>query len=151
MKGLKVFTMLATATLLFVGFQPRAKASDLDSKMILTLDAPVEVPGSDVARVIPPGTYVFRVMNFVDQNIVTVSNADETHVVATILAVPDFRYHTSASPVVRFGENAAGSPAAIREIFYPGNSYGWAFVYPKAPAMQTAKANKRNVLCKVEG
>lgn len=133
--------MLATAALLVVAFQPRAKASDLDNKMTLTLDAPMEVPGSDVARVVPAGTYVFRVMNFVDQDVVTIFNADETQVVATVLAVPDFRYHASASPVVKFGENAPGSPAAIRGIFYPGNSYGWAFVYPKAQAMQIAKEN----------
>ena len=63
---------------------------------------------------------------FVDQSKLT----DGSHVYATLLTIPDKRSTPTDEPVVTFVERAAGSPEAIRSIFYPGETTGMEFVYP---------------------
>ena len=48
--------------------------------------------------------------------------------------------------VMTFRERAAGSPEAIRAWFYPGNSWGQEFVYPKTRAIELAKETNEPVL-----
>src|SRR5262249_7430378 len=43
-------------------------------------------------------------------------------------------------------ERAAGAPPAIKSWFYPGNSIGEEFVYPRSQAMKIARANHEPVL-----
>jgi Tol biopolymer transport system component len=151
MKPIKLFTILLPLVLLFVAFQPSAKGSEWDKKITITIDAPVEVPGVDEIKVVDPGTYVFKVMdNSADRNIVQIWSADESQLITTILAVQDYRPQPADSPIVKFGENVSGAPQAIREVFYPGDAYGWEFVYPRGRALKIAKANNRNVLSKTE-
>jgi hypothetical protein len=47
--------------------------------------------------------------------------------------------------VINFGEVPVGSPEAIRAWFYPGNTIGNEFVYPKSRATVLAKAAKTAV------
>jgi hypothetical protein len=58
------------------------------------------------------------------------------------MAIPDYRLRTTEQTVIKFNEVPRGSPQAIRAWFYPGNNVGQEFVYPKARAMQLAKASK---------
>jgi len=128
--------------LLTVSSPPDAKADTWDKRTELTFSAPVELPGV----VLAPGTYVFKLLDSLsDRNIVQVFNKDETKLFATILAVPDYRVTLPSKTVVRFEERASGSPEAIKEWFYPGDSYGQEFVYPKSRAVQLAKATNQNV------
>jgi hypothetical protein len=54
----------------------------------LTFNEPVEVPGA----VLTPGTYWFTLADSdSDRNIVDIWNADRTHLIRTILAIPDYR------------------------------------------------------------
>ena len=41
------------------------------------------------------------------------------------------RMTATGEPVVTFEEGAAGSPDAIRAIFYPGETFGFRFMYPE--------------------
>ena len=45
-----------------------------------------------------------------------------------------------------FRERAAGEPEALRAWFYPGRNWGEEFVYPKAKAIELAKATNTPVL-----
>ena len=45
-----------------------------------------------------------------------------------------------------FEERPAGSPQAMKAWFYPGNSTGEEFIYPKKQAVAIAKANHEPVL-----
>ena len=151
MKPNKALAVLLPLALLFVAFQPSAKGSEWDQKMTVTLEAPVEVPGVGQIKVIDPGTYVFKLMDrSTARNIIQIWNADETQLITTILALPDYREQPPDAPIVKFGENAAGAPVAVREVFYPGDNYGWEFVYTRARAIKIAKANRRNVLSKTD-
>jgi hypothetical protein len=109
-----------------------AIADEWNKETKLEFSAPVEVPG----KVLTPGKYTFRLLDSEsDRNIVEIYSEDANgnqKLVATILAVPDYRQDTPDKPIVNFEERAAGSPEAIRSWFYPGDNMGWEFVYSKA-------------------
>lgn len=121
---------------------PQAKADEWNQKTIFTFSGPVEIPG----KVLQPGTYVFKLADSMsDRNIVEVFNKDENHLYGIFLAIPDYRLKPADKPIITFEERATGSPEAVKAWFYPGEDYGHDFVYPKAKAVELAKANKQPV------
>ena len=142
---MKTFTRSLTVVCLFalsLFVLPGASADDWNRKTLVTFSAPFEVPGVG-AQVLPAGTYVFKVLNSLsgqDRHIVQVLNQDETHIFTTILAIPNYRLKLTDKTVMTFQERAEGQPQAIRAWFYPGRKYGEEFVYPKAKAIELAKA-----------
>lgn len=142
MKALRLLTAVIAVLLLQAMFGSPARASDIDKLTIFTFSAPVELPGITL----PAGTYVFKVLDtFSDRNVVQVFDKDRTHLYATFLTISDYRLQPSEKPIVRFSETAAGGPPAVKEWFYPGDTNGWAFVYPKSRAVELAKASKQAV------
>lgn len=120
----------------------QAKADEWNQKTIFTFSGPVEIPG----RILDAGTYVFKLMDSPsDRNIVQVFNKNENHLYGTFLAVPDYRLKPAGKAIITFDERPAGSPEAVRAWFYPGENYGHQFVYPKAKAVELAKANNQPV------
>ena len=75
-----------------------------------------------------------------DRHIVQILNADETHIFTTAIAIPNYRLKSTEKTVMTFQERAEGQPQALRAWFYPGRKYGEEFVYPKAKAIELAKA-----------
>jgi len=121
---------------------PGASADDWNRKTLVTFSAPFEVPGVG-AQVLPAGTYVIKVLNSLsgqDRHIVQILNADETHIFTTAIAIPNYRLQSTDKTVMTFQERAEGQPQALRAWFYPGRKYGEEFVYPKAKAIELAKA-----------
>jgi hypothetical protein len=97
--------------------------------------------------VLAPGTYVFKIMDSQsNRHIVQVFNKDENEIYATILAIPNVRLEPTDKVVITFRETPAGQPFALRAMFYPGRTWGEEFVYPKAKAVELAKATKEPVL-----
>jgi len=107
---------------------PIAHAGQWDKQTLVTFSNPVQVPG----RVLPAGTYVFKVANSQDRHVVQIFTRNQQQVLATIEAVPDYRAQTSDKPVISFEERPSGEPEALRSWFYPGENYGIHFVYPKS-------------------
>ncbi|MBV6429999.1 MAG: hypothetical protein IANPNBLG_00102 [Bryobacteraceae bacterium] len=143
MKQLTTILTLFGLTFLGLALTPSAKADEWNEKTIVTFNQPVEIPG----RVLPAGTYVFKLLDSQsDRNVVQIFNKDENHVYATILAIPDYRMEPKGKTVITFEERRAGAPEAIRAWFYPGRNYGEEFVYPKLKAVELAKANEQHVL-----
>ena len=131
------------ATTLVVLLTPAVTADELDKKTIVTFSAPVEVPG----KVLPAGTYVFKLLDSSsNRNIVQIFDKDEKHLIATMLALPDYRLKPADKPVIQFDERASGSPPALEAWFYPGDDYGQQFVYPHTRAVELAKRTNQNVL-----
>ena len=130
---------LLIACLALIGSSIKTAAADeWNKEMILTFSAPVQVPG----KVLQPGKYVFRLADSnSDRNIVQIFSVDDQgrqDFVATILTVSDYRLETPDKPMVQFEERHLGDPEAIRSWFYPGDNYGWHFVYPKSEQLETA-------------
>jgi hypothetical protein len=142
MKCLRTASVILCFAVLAMAFGSTAKASERDKRTIFTFSSPVELPGITL----PAGTYVFKLMDsLADRNIVQVFDKGEMHLYATFLTIPDYRPKVSDKTIVRFSETAAGAPPALKVWFYPGESTGWEFVYPKSRAMELAKASNQAV------
>lgn len=112
------------------------RADEWDKKTVLTFNQPFEIPG----MVLPAGTYIFKLADTMgDRHIVQVFNADGTKILATVMTIPDYRLKTTTDTVIKFNEVPRGAPEAIRAWFYPGNSVGQEFVYPKPRAVELAR------------
>ena len=149
MKLFKPITVLYCTALVSVALAPTAKADDYDKKTTFTFSGPVEIPPVYVSgmRVLPAGTYVFKLMNSSsNRHIVQIFNADQTKIYATILAIPNYRLKPTDKTVITFNEGVRGKPESIRAWFYPGANWGEEFVYPKAKAVELAKATNLPVL-----
>ncbi len=115
---------------------PQLHADEWNKSTKFTFTDPVQIPGT----VLPPGSYVFRLLNsFSDRHIVQVWDEDKTHLLATVLAIPDYRLTAKDASELKFEERHLGTPDAVKEWFYPGDNFGQEFVYPKGEALQTAE------------
>jgi hypothetical protein len=142
-RALVFASSVAALCLMFSG---TASAQSWNKKTSVTFSAPVEIPGVG-AQVLPAGTYVFKLLDSLsDRHIVQIFNKDESHVYATILAIPNYRLRATDKTVMTFAERAAGEPQAIRAWFYPGDNSGQEFVYPKKKAVELAKITNVPVL-----
>jgi hypothetical protein len=122
---------------------PRAQANDWDQLTYLTFSAPVEIPG--VA--LPAGTYMFKLADTAsDRQIVQVFSQDGLELYATFFTMPDQRLTPTDKPLVILDEMPAGAPEAVGAWFYPGNTIGHQFVYPKEQATRIAAATDHRAL-----
>lgn len=144
MNRFKTMATILCMSLLTLMLSPMARADDWNKKTVVTFNQPVEIPGGVV---LPAGVYVFKLLDSSsNRHIVQIFNEDQTHIYATILAIPNYRLQTTDKTVMTFGERSVGSPEAIRSWFYPGANSGEEFVYPRRRAIELAKANSLSVL-----
>jgi hypothetical protein len=139
MKNIKAALCLLAATMLGAIVLPSARADEWNKKTVVTFSQAVEIPG----KVLPAGTYTFQLLDSPsDRHIVQIFNADGTHIIATILAINDYRLQPTGDTVMKFSERPGDSPEALRAWFYPGDNFGQEFVYPKTRAIQLAQSTK---------
>jgi hypothetical protein len=133
-------------TALCVLAAPKAKADAWDRKTVITFSEPVEIPGIGV-HILQAGTYVFKVMDVAtDRHTVQIFNKDETLLITTILAIPNYRLKATDKTVITFSERPAGEPEALKAWFYPGREIGEQFVYGRARAIVLAKQTNETIL-----
>jgi len=53
-----------------------------------------------------------------DRHTVQIFNKDETHLITTILAIPNYRLKATDKTVITFSERPAGEPEALKAWFY---------------------------------
>ena len=146
MKLLQELGIVLCLAVLCVLVVPSATADDWNRKTVITFSGPVEVPGVGQHN-LPAGTYVFKILDSQsDRHIVQIFNQDETQVLTTILAIPNYRLKTTNKTVITFRERPAGEPEALRAWFYPGHEWGDEFVYAKPRAIELAKETNTPVL-----
>jgi len=142
MRSWKSLVVLLSIAVVSFTFIVNVHASVSDQKTIVTFNQPVDIPG----KVLTPGTYVFKLLDAAgSRDVVQVLDKNETKVIATFLALPTEMSKPPDKPFIRFKEQAPGAPAAIEAWFYPGNTIGHEFVYPRQHASELAKANNQNV------
>ena len=116
----------------------------MDSRTEFTFNQPVELPGVTL----PPGTYIFR---FVDattgRKVMQVQAKDaSSKTYGMFMTISAQRPKPSDDAELRFLETPAGQPAAVKTWWYPGNTIGREFIYPKSQARRLAKATNQTVL-----
>jgi len=149
MKLIRVMPTMFCLGLMGAAFSPSVKADALDRKTEITFSRPVQIPAVHQPGwgVLPAGTYVFKIVESTStRDIVQITSKDGLTVYATILAIPNLRLKVTDKTVVTFRERPAGQPEAIQAWFYPGRAFGEEFVYPKAQAIELAKATSTPVL-----
>jgi hypothetical protein len=134
---------LCCAAALTAIMAPGARADEWNKKTVLTFSGPVQIPGATL----PAGSYVFKLADIPgNRHVVQVFDKDEKKIYTTMLAVPNQRMEPSDKPIVLFSERASGSPQAVKVWYYPGETIGNEFVYPKAQAMKIARDTHTRVL-----
>src|SRR5262245_56051134 len=113
-----------------------------------TFSQAVELPKTTL----PAGTYFFQLMDSdSNRHIVKVMSQDRKQLLATLMAIPYYSNDRPPDdPQVRFLEtpaaNGVAATNAIKIWFYPGNSVGHEFIWPRDKAMRLAKATGQEVL-----
>ncbi|MBS1827303.1 MAG: hypothetical protein JST93_18445 [Acidobacteria bacterium] len=128
--------LLAGAALLALIPARPALADVWNKKTEVRFSHPVELPGQVV---LPSGEYVMKLMDSQSQrHIVQVFNKEQSHVYATILAIPTEREKPAERTILTFYETPASQPMFIRHWYYPGDTIGQEFVYSKDRAKYIA-------------
>ena len=142
MKAIRTLALIFTVALLFSAFDRPARADAWDKTTIVTFGDYVQLPGT----VLSPGTYVFKLVDSnSDRHIVLVFDQNQTKLITTVMAIPNYRLQPTDGTVIRYAERPADQPPAIDAWFYPGDNFGQQFVYPKSESQQLARVNETNV------
>ena len=129
--SITLVTLCAIAFVLSIGAL-RIKADEHDKRTILTIDQPIQVTDT----LLEPGRYVFKLAeSSANRHIVQIFNGDETRIINTVLAIPNYRLQPTGDSRFMFWETPSGSARALRAWFYPGDNTGQEFPYPKQLAM----------------
>lgn len=124
MKRVMVVVSMAAAALFVLSTAP-VHADEVDQLTYFTFSAPVALPG----LALPAGTYMFDHPDVNNLHLVQVLSRDGNTVYGTFLTIPVNRQRETDNSVVRFEEQAAGAPQAIKAWFYPGRTEGDEFIY----------------------
>ena len=106
----------------------RARADQWSKRTVLSINQPIQITDT----VLQPGTYVLKLLDSSsDRHIVQIFNADESHIINTVLAIPNYRLQPTGKSQFTFWETPPGTASALRAWFYPGDNFGQEFRYPK--------------------
>ena len=120
-----------------------AQAQPPDTLTYFTLSAPIALPGATL----PAGRYAFRIVDTTtSRKVIQVLSDDEKKPYSMSNTIPDQRRDPVKDATVSFYETPAGTPAAVKSWWYPGESIGYQFIYPRAQARQIAQATHKPVL-----
>src|ERR1700730_18470992 len=129
------FLSVAAVTGILACLTPPAAADDYDKKTVVTINAPTEAPGI----ILQPGTYVIKLLNSSsNRHIAEVMNERMDHLYAlTFTAAAERLYpidDKTNKKILTFYEGKNGQPQAFRQWFWPGDTIGQEFLYPKRQA-----------------
>lgn len=131
-----------TCALTLFTVAPTAQDANPMGKTFLTFNNTVEVPGTTLQ----PGTYTFKLADTPGRNVVQVWDRAEERLISQWLFVPSNRIEPTTETVVMFKETTPGQTPAVHSWFYPGETIGKEFVYPREQALQIAQRTDQRVL-----
>jgi hypothetical protein len=129
--------------LAFLVILPAARADQSNQATKVTFSQPVQIPG----RVLPAGTYWFELPEDVYEHyLVRIYSADRTVLYATLFAANSERATATDRTVFGLAERGSAQPQAIVTWFYPGETTGHQFLYPKQVEKELASVKLVNVV-----
>jgi hypothetical protein len=122
---------------------PAARADQSNQANKVTLSQPVQIPG----RVLPAGTYWFELPQDISEHyLVLIYSADRSVLYATLFASNSERATATDRTVFGLAERGSAQPQAIVTWFYPGETTGHRFLYPKQVEKELASVKLVNVV-----
>ena len=116
----------------------QAKADEANKRTILTVTQTVQIGDA----VLQPGQYVIKLLDSQsERHVVQIFNRTQTHIIDTVVAIPVERVVPRGRTAFTFYETPAGAVHALRTWYYPGDSYGQQFTYPKRHEMLAASTS----------
>ena len=120
-----------------------AQAQPEDKRTFFTFSGPVALPGVTL----PAGRYVFRIVDTTTtRKVIQVLSDDGKKPFVMANTIPDQRRDPVTDATVSFYETPRGTPAAVKTWWYPGESTGYQFIYPRAQAKEIAHNTGKAVL-----
>jgi hypothetical protein len=121
-------------------------ADEYNRRTVVTFTEPVMIAGVPVVT-LEPGRYMIKIVNFEHtRNIVQVFNERGDKLFTTVLAINNYRLHPTDKSAFGFWETPRGNPIALKSWFFPGDTLGQEFVYPKGLAAKIALETGEPVL-----
>jgi hypothetical protein len=121
--------------LAFLIVLPNVRADEWNQATLFTFNQPVQIPG----QVLPAGTYVFELVNDFNHEIVRVSNADRTNVIALIQARPSTQKGFTGKASIVLADQGSLQPPAVVAWSYAGRLEGHQLLYPKQMRIEVPK------------
>src|SRR3954466_11284437 len=141
----RVTTIVAASVLaVLIGLTAHVAAQNTvpSERTFMTFSNTVEMPGVTL----PAGTYVFRLADIPTRNVVQVLSKDEKDILGQWTFVQAQRPKATEDTVVMFKEAPEGQTAAVQYWYYPGETIGKEFIYPKDQAQKIANRTGASVL-----
>jgi hypothetical protein len=143
MTSSKAFRAILGLSLGAMLFASTAQAQPEDRRTYFTFSGPVALPGVTLAA----GRYVFRIVDTTtSRKVIQVLSDDEKRPFAMMNTITDTRRDPAKDATVSFYESPRGTPAAVKSWWYPGETDGYQFIYPRAQAKQIAHNTGKPVL-----
>jgi len=120
-----------------------AQAQPADKRTFFTFSAPIALPGTTL----PAGRYIFRIVDTTSsRKVIQVLSDDGKKPFVMANTIPDQRRDAPKDATVAFYETPRGTPAALKTWWYPGETTGYQFIYPRAQAKEIAHNTGKAVL-----
>jgi LPXTG-motif cell wall-anchored protein len=136
-----ITTALVFAVVAVLATRALAQETNVQERSFITFSNTVEMPGVTL----PAGTYVFRLADTPQRNVVQVLSQDENKVLGQWLFVQHERPEVTGDTVIMFKENAENTKPAVQYWYFPGEKIGKEFVYPKDQAEKIAERTGQKV------
>jgi hypothetical protein len=129
--------------LAFLMILPGARADQTNQATQVTFTEAVQIPG----RLLPAGTYWFVLpQDVTDHNQVRIYNSDRTIFYGTVFTINAERLQPTDKSAFTFTEHGSTQPQALVCWFYPGETIGHEFLYPKQVSKELANAKQITVV-----
>jgi hypothetical protein len=143
MRSARVLRTMLGLSLSATLFASAVQAQPEDKRTYFTFSGPIALPGVTL----PAGRYLFRIVDTTtSRKVIQVLDENQKKPFAMANTIPDQRRDPAKDATVVFYESPRGTPAAVKSWWYPGESIGYQFIYPRSQAKQIAKSTGQPVL-----
>jgi hypothetical protein len=138
---MKQFRMTAAIlALLSAYFAPCVRADDHNKETHLTINVPLRVQDT----LLPPGEYVFRLMELgASSGVVSIFNSNGTRLETIMIGLPAYREDAGDKKMFAISDPQGEQPATLLTWFYPGDNAGVEFRTMK-PANEARNVSQTN-------
>jgi hypothetical protein len=143
MRSARVFRTILGLGLSATLFASAAQGQTEDKRTYFTFSGPIALPGATL----PAGRYLFHIVDTTaSRKVIQVLDENQKKPFTMANTIPDQRRDAPKDATVVFYESPRGTPAAVKSWWYPGETIGYQFIYPRSQAKQIAKSTGQSVL-----